>query len=93
MGPLGNPVEDVKAIMNELASFSPELAQRDRWLVLNKVDLLPHDERDSICDGVCHELEWQGPVFRISALSGEGTGELVQEVMGYIESVTKLDDE
>jgi GTP-binding protein len=86
MGPLGKPVEDVKTIMNELASFSPELAQRERWLVLNKVDLLPPDERDRACDEVAGALGWQGPVFRISALSGEGTDALVQAVMVFIET-------
>ena len=89
MGPQGNPVDDVRTIMNELANFSPELAQRERWLVLNKVDLLPPDERDSICDGVCHELDWQGPVFSISALSGEGTEKLTQAVMEFLEAETE----
>lgn len=89
MGPLGNPVADVRAILNELAGFSPELAERERWLVLNKVDLLPADERDRICDEVCRDLGWQGPVFRISALSGEGTERLTQAVMGFIETVAE----
>ncbi len=89
MGPLGNPVEDVKTIMTELASFSPELAQRERWLVLNKVDLLPADERDGVCEEVAAALNWQGPVFRISALSGEGTEALVGAVMAFIESVAE----
>ena len=89
MGPLGNPVADVRAILNELAGFSPELAGRERWLVLNKVDLLPADERDRICDEVCRDLGWQGPVFRISALSGEGTERLTQAVMGFIETVAE----
>jgi GTP-binding protein len=89
MGPLGNPVEDVKTIMTELASFSPELAQRERWLVLNKVDLLPADERDGVCEEVAAALNWQGRVFRISALSGEGTEALVGAVMAFIESVAE----
>ncbi len=89
MGPLGNPVEDVKTIMTELASFSPELVQRERWLVLNKVDLLPADERDGVCEEVAAALNWQGPVFRISALSGEGTVALVGAVMAFIESVAE----
>jgi GTP-binding protein len=89
MGPLGNPVADVRAILNELAGFSPQLAGRERWLVLNKVDLLPADERDRICDEVCRDLGWQGPVFRISALSGEGTERLTQAVMGFIETVAE----
>jgi GTP-binding protein len=79
----------VKTIMNELASFSPELAQRECWLVLNKVDLLPEDKRDRTCDEVTAALDWQGPAFRISALSGEGTGALVNAVMAFLESAVE----
>ena len=93
MGPLGNPVADVTAILNELAGFSPELAERERWLVLNKVDLLPAGERDRICDEVCRDLGWHGPVFSISALSGEGTERLTQAVMTFLEAEAGQDDE
>jgi GTP-binding protein len=92
MGPQGDPVNDVRTIMNELAGFSPELAQRERWLVLNKVDLLPAEDREKICDVLVRELGWQGPVFSISALAGEGTGALVQAVMVHIESADAAED-
>jgi GTP-binding protein len=82
----------VKTIMNELARFSPELTQRERWLVLNKVDLLPADEREQICDELVRALDWQGPVFSISALAGEGTDTLVQAVMAHIEAVDEAED-
>jgi GTP-binding protein len=93
MGPQGDPVNDVRTIMNELARFSPELAQRERWLVLNKVDLLPAEDRERICDELVRALDWKGPVFSISALAGEGTDTLMQAVMAHIEVVDEAEDD
>lgn len=80
-----SPAEVVRVIARELEKFSETLADRPRWLVLNKVDMLPEDEREAVCQGIVDELGWDGPVFRISALSGEGTKPLVQAVMRWIE--------
>jgi len=85
MGPLGDPVQDVATILGELEKFSLELAGKDRWLVLNKVDLIPADERDARCRDVIERLNWQGPAFEISALARKGTDQLVQAVMDYLE--------
>ncbi len=63
-----DPAENVKAIARELEIFSPSLAERERWLVLNKVDLLPEDEREAHCQKIIDALAWTGPVFSISAL-------------------------
>ncbi|MDE2069890.1 MAG: GTPase ObgE [Gammaproteobacteria bacterium] len=82
-----DPVRDAQAIIGELQKFSPELAQRERWLVLNKIDLLPPGERDARCRAIVDGLHWQGPVFRISGLSGEGTRELCQKIMGRLEEM------
>ena len=81
-----DPVADVRAIVHELEKFSVELGARKRWLVLNKVDLLPAEERELRCGDIVQRLDWQGPVFQISALSGEGTKALVFAIMDYIES-------
>src|SRR5574337_56282 len=78
-------IADARAIVHELEKFSPELAARERWLVLNKLDLLPPGERDVRCRAIVDGLHWQGPVFRISGLSGEGTRELCGAVMRYLE--------
>jgi GTP-binding protein len=83
--PAVDPVQEVRKIAAELAKFSPELAQRERWLVLNKVDLLPQEERDACCRRIVDALQWQGPVFEISAIKGEGTRELCSRVMDYLE--------
>ncbi|MGH8282646.1 MAG: Obg family GTPase CgtA [Gammaproteobacteria bacterium] len=83
----GDPVKDAKAIIGELEKFSPELAQQERWLVLNKIDLLPGDERELRCATIVKGLCWKGPVFRISGLSGEGTCELCQKIMQRLEAM------
>jgi GTP-binding protein len=85
MGPTGNPVEDVRTILEELHAFSSRLAGRERWLVLNKVDLLPEEERAARCRDVVEALDWHGPVFQVSALNRNGTGELMYAVLDYLE--------
>ncbi|SET16762.1 GTP-binding protein [Marinobacter segnicrescens] len=80
-----SPADAVRAIEHELEKFSETLASRDRWLVLNKVDMVAEDERDAHCQAIVDELGWEGPVFCISAISGEGTRELTQAVMRWIE--------
>ncbi|HET7922555.1 MAG TPA: GTPase ObgE [Gammaproteobacteria bacterium] len=83
----GDPVVDAKAIVRELEIFSPELAARERWLVLNKLDLLPASERDARCETIVKGLQWQGPVFRISGLAGDGTHELCQAIMQRLDQI------
>jgi GTP-binding protein len=80
-----DPVEAVRTIEMELAKFSDELVSRDRWLVLNKLDLLPEAEREAVCDDIIKRLEWQGPVYRIAAISKQGTERLTQDIMRYME--------
>lgn len=80
-----SPVYAVNAIAHELEKFSETLASRPRWLVLNKVDMVAEEDRDAHCQAIVDELGWEGPVFRISALTGEGTKPLVQAVMRWIE--------
>lgn len=80
-----DPVADVQAIERELAQFNPALAQRERWLVLTKLDLLPESERESHRASLVQALDWQGPVFAISATEHFGTRELTQAVMQRLE--------
>ena len=77
--------QNAEVIEQELAKFSPTLAEGDRWLVLNKVDLLPEDEVDARCQEVVDHLNWQGPVFRISGLASQGTKALCAAIMEYID--------
>jgi len=82
----GDPVRDAQVIVAELAQYDPALAQRERWLVLNKVDLIPPEQREQRLRAVLEGLQWRGPVFRISALSGEGTEPLIYAVMDQLEA-------
>jgi GTP-binding protein len=80
-----DPLENALVIQNELSNFSPTLARRPRWLVLNKTDLLPEESRLSVCQKLVDDLEWQGPVFFISALTKEGTDKLCNEICDYLD--------
>ena len=80
-----DPVDAARTIVAELQRYSAELAARECWLVLNKIDLLPDEDRQHHCRRILERLEWQGPVYQISALSGEGTEDLVNRVMEYLE--------
>lgn len=79
------PAENVEAIIRELNRFSPTLASRERWLVLNKMDLLPEADREKACKAVIKKLKWKGPVFNISAISATGTADMCQKIMEYLE--------
>ncbi|QGP56153.1 GTP-binding protein obg [Piscirickettsia salmonis] len=80
-----DPVDAIRAIITELEKYSPELACRERWLVLNKTDLLPADQQKEWVAHILEELNWQQPVFEVSALDGTGTQELVNQAMQYLE--------
>lgn len=81
-----DPAESAAAIIEELEKFSSVLAQKERWLILNKVDMLPEQEVDAICDALVKKLNWQGKVFKISALTRTGTAELCEAVMTLMEN-------
>jgi len=80
-----DPVDDVRVIEKELADYSEELAKYDRWLVLNKLDLMLEEEQEERCQAVIQALDWQGPVFTISAMKQDGTRELCFKIMEFIE--------
>ncbi len=80
-----DPVENIIKITRELEKYNPELAARKRWLVLNKVDLLPADEQQEHMKTIVNALNWQGRVFEISAISGQGCSELCYQIMQSME--------
>ncbi len=92
MGPSCDPVTDAATIVAELEQYDADLAARDRWLVLNKTDLIPEAERKQRCRDVVKALDWSGPVFEISALAHTGTDVLVHAVMDFVESRKRLED-
>ncbi|WP_434456890.1 Obg family GTPase CgtA [Stutzerimonas urumqiensis] len=91
MAPLdgGDPADAAETILAELEKFSPALMERDRWLVLNKADQLLDDEREERLKAVVERLQWQGPVYVISALEREGTEALSQAIMRYLDERTQ----
>lgn len=80
------PEQAAKAIIAELEKFSPTLAQRERWLVLNKLDLIDESERQDVCDRLVKALNWQGPVYQVAAINGEGLQKLCHDIMASIEA-------
>ena len=90
---MSSPAENAKAIINELQRFSPTLHERERWLVLNKLDLLPEDEREQRCQEIIDELNWQGPVFKISAINKEGVDPICGQIMDYVEARNQLEQD
>lgn len=90
-----DPAEGALAIAGELEKFSPALAEQERWLVLNKTDLVLEEELDEICDDLVGRMDWQGPVFRISAATGDGCQDLIYALMNAIEErrVREREDE
>jgi GTPase len=89
-GPEDDPVRDARAIVAELEKFSAELAAKERWLVLNKLDLLPAQDAERRCKDIVRQLRWKGPVLRISGLAQQGTQQLCEKVMARLEEVTPV---
>lgn len=79
-------VEQVHAIEQELEKFDPELMQRPRWLVLNKEDVLPEDERQAVAEDIIKRLGWTQPWFLVSAIARENTLAVCQQVQRFFES-------
>ncbi|WP_421133507.1 Obg family GTPase CgtA [Alteromonas sp. A079] len=82
-----NPTDNAKAIVEELEKYNPKLASKPRWLVFNKVDLLLEEEAKEICDKIVEELEWEGPVYQISAFQKLGLDPLCRSIMDYLETL------
>ncbi|MDM8565047.1 GTPase ObgE [Candidatus Halobeggiatoa sp. HSG11] len=81
-----DPVQDILGIIKELDKYSSELADKERWLVLNKIDLLSDK---GLCETIIKEIDWQGPVFEISALTDKKSCmDLCYRIMQYLESKT-----
>jgi GTP-binding protein len=81
-----DPVDAVQALERELAKFSAELAEKPRWLVINKIDLLDEETLALMKQDLLEKLDWNGPVFEISAATGEGTEALARAVMRELEN-------
>ncbi|MBI3900136.1 MAG: GTPase ObgE [Gammaproteobacteria bacterium] len=83
----------VENIVGELRKFSPALAERERWLVFNKIDLIDPAERTARIDALRAELGWQGNIYGISAVTGEGCRELMEGLMRRLEELRREQSE
>ncbi len=95
LDPDADPVRDAQAIVKELEKYSPELAAKPRWLVLNKLDLIPEDERDQRAADFlrAYGAADKTPCFRISAISGDGCRALVYAVQQALETLSPIVEE
>jgi len=85
--------ESARKILNELKKYDELLFQKPRWLVLNKLDLVPQDAQSQICNEIITGLKWQGPVYQISAINRQGVDQLCQDIMNFMEAQTAIEDE
>lgn len=88
-----DPVADAKAIVNELRKYDEALVEKPRWLVLNKVDMIPEEDRKKVIADFVKSFKWKGPVFEISALTGLGCDKLCYALQDYLDSVRKDRDD
>ena len=91
--PDSNPVRDAKAIVNELVKHDPALADKPRWLVLNKLDLIPEEDREKAIKDFLKAYKkatkYDGPVFTIAAINGEGTKPLIYAISEALEQMAR----
>ncbi|MEM1152900.1 MAG: Obg family GTPase CgtA [Pseudomonadota bacterium] len=85
------PADAALTIVNELEHFSPTLASRERWLVLNKQDLIDPELFAQRRQAVIDALHWEGRTFEISAIAAKGTSALCGELMDYLEQRAALE--
>jgi GTP-binding protein len=95
LDPDADPVRDARSIVEELRKYDESLYLKSRWLVLNKVDLIPEDERDERIQAFLDEYLGEGAsregVFTISALTGQGCRELTMQIMNHIALIAPPD--
>lgn len=88
-----DPLLSIQTIVEELKSYSPELAGKPRWLVFTKIDLLDPKEKDTIIKRILKALSWKNPVFEISAITKTGTEKLCQAIMQSLSEPKDDDDD
>ena len=79
-----DPVAQARAIVAELKKYDPKLHAKPRWLVFNKLDMVPLEERESRIQDYVRRLRWKGPVFSISALAREGLQPLLEKIQNHV---------
>ena len=85
-----DPVAQAKSIVAELRKYDESLFDKPRWLVLNKLDMVPAEERAQRVKDFIKRFKWKGPVFEISALTREGCEPLIQAVYQQVASLKNV---
>ena len=88
-----DPVESIRIIEKELEKYSDELIGKERWLVLNKTDLLPPEEAEELCQKIVDDIAWDGKVYQISAVQRDGTQKLMNDIAYALEQNRLADQE
>jgi len=81
-----DPVHDARAIVKALKLYDEALYDKPRWLVLNKLDLIPEEERAARVAAFVKSYRWKGPVFAITAINGEGCRELIFKIQDWLDA-------
>lgn len=84
-----DPAENAQVIIHELSKYSDKLANKPRWLVFNKIDLVLEDELEIIKKSVIDAIGWQGPVYQVSAASRTHTDALCRDIQAYLDQLPK----
>lgn len=87
LDPDADPVGGVRTLVRELKKYDAKLAKRERWLILNKMDLVPEEDQDKLVSAFLKKLKWKGPVYRISAINRGGCRELTFDLMRRLEEL------
>ncbi len=85
-----DPVAQAKAIVAELKKYDEALFEKPRWLVLNKMDMVPASEREKRVKDFVKRFKWKGPVFQISALTREGCEPLIRAIYKHVASLKNV---
>ena len=86
-----DPVLQVRAIASELKKYDAKLHAKPRWLVFNKIDMVPAEERKARMADYVRRLRWKGPVFAVSALAREGLAPLVEQIYHHVSAHQRVE--
>ena len=85
-----DPVAQAKAIVAELKKYDQSLYEKPRWVVLNKIDMVPAEEREKRVKDFIKRFKWKGPVFQISALTREGCEPLIRAIYQHVAALKNV---
>lgn len=85
-----DPVAQAKAIVGELKKYDQALYEKPRWIVLNKMDMVPAEEREKRVKDFIKRFKWKGPVFQISALTREGCDVLIRAIYQHVSALKNV---